>query len=58
MARFDVAQKAVVVAACSYEVAAILTRRVPTITALDKRYPVIGATIVTALAWHFAAGTD
>lgn len=49
----DRAEKALVVGLCSYEVAAILTGRVPTITAMSRRRPAVGAAILTALAWHF-----
>ena len=46
--------KTVVAALCTYEVAAIgSSGRLPTITALDKRFRVIGAAIVVALAVHF-----
>jgi hypothetical protein len=50
--------KAVVAALCTYEVAAIGSGgRLPTITALDKRWRFIGAAIVGALAIHFWAPT-
>ncbi|GAW54760.1 hypothetical protein [Nocardioides sp. PD653] len=45
--------KAVVAGLCAYEVAAITTGRVPTITTLNRRHPVIGIGIVIALALHF-----
>lgn len=47
------ATKAVVVGLCAYEAAAICTGRVPTITTLNRRHPVIGVAIVGALALHF-----
>lgn len=47
------ATKALVATLCAYEVAAITTSRVPTITALNRRWPVVGAAIVGALAIHF-----
>lgn len=47
------ATKAVVAALCAYEVAAITTGRTPTITALNRRCPALGAVIVGALAVHF-----
>jgi hypothetical protein len=51
--------KAVVAGLCGYEVAAIASRgRVPTITALSRRWPVVGAVIVTALAVHFTTPED
>lgn len=46
-------QRGIVVGLCTYEVTAILSGRVPTITALNRRHPVVGRTIVAALAWHF-----
>lgn len=45
--------KALVAALCTYETAAIVSGRVPTITALHRRWPAIGAAIVTSLAVHF-----
>ena len=45
--------KGVVAALCTWEVAAITTGRVPTITALNRRWPVVGAVLVGALALHF-----
>ena len=47
------AERALVVGLCSYEVAAILTRRVPTLTALNRVHPEVGAAIIGALYWHF-----
>jgi hypothetical protein len=47
--------RAALVAGCAYEVAAVVTGRVPTITALNRRCPVIGVAIVVTLAWHFRA---
>lgn len=52
------ATKAAVALVCSYEVAAIATGLVPTITALSKRWPIIGAAVVAALAVHFATPTE
>ena len=49
--------KALVVALCGYECVAILSGRVPTITALHRRWPVVGLAIVGALAVHFWAPT-
>lgn len=49
------AVKAAVAALCAYEAVAICTGRVPTITALNRRWPVVGAALVTALAVHFWA---
>lgn len=45
--------KAIVAGLCAYEVAAITTARVPTITALNRRWPIVGAVLVGALALHF-----
>jgi hypothetical protein len=41
-------------------VAAILTRKVPTITRLSREHPWIGITLTTAIAAHFltAKGED
>lgn len=47
------ATKALVAALCAYEVAAIATGRIPTITALNRRFPLIGAALLGALAIHF-----
>ncbi|MGZ4520693.1 MAG: hypothetical protein ACXVXW_09825 [Mycobacteriaceae bacterium] len=53
------AVKAVVAGACAYETSAILSGFIPsiptlpTITALNERWPVIGVAIVGALALHF-----
>lgn len=51
------ATKALVATLCGYEVAAITTGRVPTITALNRRWPALGAALVAALAIHFAVPT-
>lgn len=45
--------KALVATVCAYEAVAITTGRVPTLTALDRRYPVVGAAIIGGLALHF-----
>lgn len=45
--------KALVAGICAYETAAIVTGRVPTITALNHRWPAVGAVLVGALALHF-----
>lgn len=51
--------KAIVAGICSYETAAIVSSFVPsvptlpTITALNRRHPVIGVVLVGALALHF-----
>ena len=47
--------KALVVALCSYEVLAISTGRTPTLTALNRRWPVVGFALLGALAVHFWA---
>lgn len=47
--------KGIVAALCTYEAVAITTGRVPTITALNRRWPAVGAVLVTALAVHFWA---
>lgn len=43
--------------ACAYEVAA-LSSNLPTISRLANRYPVFGACVVGALAWHFHPNHD
>lgn len=45
--------KTVVAGLCAWEIAAITTGRVPTITTLNRRHPVIGVVLVGALALHF-----
>lgn len=45
--------KALVVALCGYEIAAILTGRLPTLTAINSRHPALGVVLVGALAVHF-----
>lgn len=45
--------KGVVAALCAYETTAIITGRVPTITALNHRHPLVGVVLVGALALHF-----
>ena len=47
--------KALVATLCTWEVAAIISGRVPTITALHRRWPVVGVALVGALAVHFWA---
>lgn len=47
------AARAAVAVLCTYEAAAILTGIVPTITALHRRQPLVGAVILGALGWHF-----
>ena len=37
---------------CAYEVTAIVTRRVPTVTQLCGRHRVLGAALLVALAVH------
>lgn len=45
--------KAVVALLCGYEVVAVTTGRLPTITALHRRWPIVGAVLVVTLAIHF-----
>jgi hypothetical protein len=47
------ATKALVATLCAYEVAAITSGRVPTLTALNRRWPAVGMALVGALAVHF-----
>lgn len=44
--------------ACAYEVVALTTSRIPTISRLANRYPAFGAAVVGALAWHFHPSND
>lgn len=45
--------KAVVASLCAYELAAILTGKAPTITALNRRYRFIEPVILAGLFVHF-----
>lgn len=45
--------RASVAAICAYEAIAITSRKVPTITTIQTRQPVIGVCLVTWLAVHF-----
>lgn len=47
--------KALVVALCGYEIGAITTGRVPTLTAMHRRWPIVGLALVSALVVHFWA---
>lgn len=47
------ALRVVVATLCAYEVVAITLRKTPTLTKLNKRYPVIAPAILTGLAVHF-----
>ena len=49
------ATKALVSVLCAYEVTAICSGRVPTITALHRRWPIVGVALVGALVVHFWA---
>jgi hypothetical protein len=42
-----------VVFLCGYEILAITTGRVPTLTALQRRYRLLGPALFTGLAFHF-----
>jgi hypothetical protein len=42
-----------VVVLCGYEIVAITTRRVPTLTTLQNRYRIVGPAILVGLAVHF-----
>ena len=46
--------KWLVVALCSFEVVAIATGKVPTLTALSERHKALGPVLVLALAVHLA----
>lgn len=45
--------RAAVAVVCAYEVVAITTHRVPTVSWFARRYPVAGAVVLAALARHF-----
>lgn len=45
--------RAAVAAVCAYEVVAITTRKVPTVSWVARRYPVTGAVVLAVLAKHF-----
>ncbi len=47
--------KALVVALCGWEIGAITTGRIPTLTALHRRWPIVGLALVGALVVHFWA---
>lgn len=49
----DTVLRAMVAAACAYEVVAITTRRIPTISRIAHRYPATGVIVLAALARHF-----
>ncbi len=50
----EAALKSVIAIACGYEVMAITTRKVPTISKLNAKYRWLGPLIVGYLASHFA----
>lgn len=45
--------KALVAVACAYEVVAITTGKLPTVTRITRRYPVVGVAVLAVLAKHF-----
>lgn len=45
--------RALVAVVCGYEVIAITTRQVPTVSWVARRYPVAGALVLAVLAKHF-----
>lgn len=49
----DPVLRALVAAICAYEVVAIVTRKVPTVSRIARRYPVAGAVVLAGLARHF-----
>jgi hypothetical protein len=50
--------KWITVGLCAYEIAAITTGRVPTITRLSRRHPWVGAGLTAAIGFHFATWKD
>jgi len=51
--RFEPFLRGAVAVVCVYEAVAITTRRVPTVSCLTRRYPILGDVVLTALARHF-----
>ena len=45
--------RTVVAGACAWEVAAITTGLVPTVSRISKRHPVFGVAVLVVLAYHF-----
>lgn len=45
--------RAAVEIVCLYEVVALATRRLPSVSRLARRYPPVGAAVLAGLAWHF-----
>ncbi len=45
-----------VAALCTYEVVAILTRRLPTVSRLSFLHPAFGGVVVGGLHYHFGTG--
>lgn len=51
----DTVLRGLVAAVCAYEVVAIVTRRVPTVSRIARRYPLAGTVVLAGLARHFEA---
>jgi len=49
----DPVLRTVVAVACAWEVVAITTHRLPTVSRLSKRHPLFRAAVLAALAHHF-----
>lgn len=45
--------RALVAGTCSWEVVAITTGRLPTVSRLARQYPAASAVVLGVLAWHF-----
>ncbi len=45
--------RAAVAIVCAYEVVAITTRKVPTVSWIARRHPIAGTVVLAALAHHF-----
>jgi hypothetical protein len=50
--------KWVTMALCAYEITAIVTHKVPTITALQKRYKWVGKALIHTMKIHFDVAQD
>lgn len=50
--------KWVTMALCAYEITAIMTHKVPTITAWQKRHPVIGHALIITMKIHFEVASQ
>lgn len=49
----DTFLRGVVATACAWEVVAITTRKVPTVSRISRRHPWFAAAVTGVLVWHF-----